>query len=82
MQEGSWDKAERMLNKSIRLHENDEAKNLLSNLDEIKKRFQYNTKPSSNTSTGQSQQRKKTPSPEKKREFTDEQAKICREIIN
>jgi len=39
MTDGNWDKAERMLKKSIRLHETDEAKNLLSNLDEIKKRF-------------------------------------------
>ena len=39
MTDGNWEKAERMLNKSIRLHETTEAKNLLSNLDEIKKRF-------------------------------------------
>lgn len=82
--EGNWEKAERMLNKSIKLSETTEAKNLLSNLGELKSRFKYNTKPESSKPKSTPSTRpvsRRTSPPREERPYTPEQVKICSDII-
>lgn len=76
--ERNFDKAQKFLIKSIKLHETNEAQSLLQRLDQIK---------AAAASTGSSRAPsppvapRRTPPPEPPKKFTPEQAKIAKDIL-
>ena len=90
--ERNWEKAEKFLVKSIKLQETEEAQSLLKRLDLIRQAAaQQDRKAASESSQSQTSTRANTPPKNKRRvedekpapkPHTEEEAKICREILN